>query len=102
MFGLLLAACDISCVVTVLPMDTPAAACGDASDLLHIYVDHVTGPLDDDLLRLTVGIAVGVDEPATVQAERGEMARHRAVADFGVFGLELEGDPRSRPLLGAA
>lgn len=90
-FGLLLAPRDLAGVVAVLSMDAPSAALGDAADLLHIDVHHVPRSTGD-LLRLPVGVAVGVDEPATVEAEGGEVARHCAPADRDADGMQLERD----------
>jgi len=63
---------------------------------------HVTRPAGDDLLRLPIRVAVGVDELPPIQTKGSEVPSHRATTDHDAFGLELERDPRCRPLSGSA
>jgi hypothetical protein len=78
-------------------MSAPAAV-GDAADLLHIDMDHVTGMPGDELAWLAVGLPNGVDEASVVQPECREVAGHGALTDPDAAGRELKGDARRRPL----
>lgn len=42
---------------------------GDLADLLHVEVEHVAGPADDDRACCAVGLAGGVEESTAVQAQ---------------------------------
>jgi hypothetical protein len=77
-----------------LAVNPPAAAVGDAADLLHIDVDHVPGPARDDASGCSVGLAVRVDESAPVRPQRQQMPRHGAPTDCHALAAQLEGDPR--------
>ncbi len=68
-------------------MGAPSATVWDSPDFLDIDVDHVIGPFRDDRPRFAKRVAVGVDEPAAVQTELGELPRYCATtnsrADIG-------------------
>lgn len=53
-------------------MDAPAAAVGDASDLLDVDMHHMPRSGGDDLLGSRLGFAVRVDEAPVVQSEVSE------------------------------
>lgn len=75
------------------------AAVGYAFGLLYVDVHHVAGPLGDNLLRLTVGATVRVDELPPVQAELRQQSGDRAAANRGAVLVKLERDSGSRPLV---
>lgn len=74
-------------------MDAPAAAVGDAADLLHIDVDHVPGPVRGDLAVLAERLAVDVEVVESVQAEFVEPAGDGRDRDGDVGGREFAHDP---------
>ncbi|CAL9517731.1 hypothetical protein SUDANB108_03799 [Streptomyces sp. enrichment culture] len=63
-------------LVTAPSVCAPASAVRDTAHLLHIDVAHVAGPSGMDLPRLAVGLAIGVDEPAPVDADLSQVPVH--------------------------
>lgn len=60
-------------MVAVLAVRPPSDSVWDAADLLHVEVDHVAWPTGDDLLWLSIRVAVGIDELAPVQPKGCQM-----------------------------
>src|SRR5690625_912557 len=83
----------------VAAVDAPSAALGDASDLLHVQVDHVARPVGDDTARGAVGRACGVDEPAPSESEAGQVAGDGPPVEHGAAGGEFGGDAGGGPLV---
>src|SRR5699024_12291218 len=79
-------------LVAVAAVDAPPASIGDPADLLHVQVDHVSGPAGGDLPGLAVVVAAGVDEPPSTQSEPGQVAGDGAAVDHEPEGSELIGD----------
>jgi hypothetical protein len=80
-------------------MSAPTATVGDASDLLDVDMDHVSGALGNDALRLAVWLPARIDESAPVQPELRQDARDRAAADRDTYLRQLELDSRRRPFV---
>lgn len=82
-------------------MGPPSAAVGYSSDFLNVEVDLMTWAAGDDLERLTVAAAVGIDESAALESQLGEVAGHGTSADRDALAVKLEGNSRCRPLPGS-
>ena len=76
-FGSLLKTRDLTGVVAVLTAGAPAASVWDVCDLLDVDVDHMAGPAGNDALRAAIGLAGGIDKPATVEPQSRQVPRHR-------------------------
>lgn len=87
---------------TVPPVNAPSASIGNAANLLHVDVGHVTRVRCDDLLRLPVALPARVNEASTIQPELAEEARDGASTDVDLPAVEFECDARCRPLVFAA
>src|SRR5699024_5705565 len=68
-------------LVAVAAMDAPAAAVGYSADLLHVQVHHMTGPARDDLPGIAIVVSTGIDEPASAQAEPGQVPSDSAAVN---------------------
>src|SRR5699024_12785882 len=86
-------------LVAVAAMDAPAAAVGYSADLLHVQVHHMTGPARDDLPGIAIVVSTGIDEPASAQAEPGQVPSDRAAVNPEPTVGKLAADARSRPLM---
>ncbi len=64
----------------------------DLPDFLDVDVDHLTRSLGGDDLGFSVGFAVRVDEPATVQSQVPQDFRDRPTSNDDAVGSQFEGD----------
>lgn len=58
---------DLPVLIASFAVDTPSAAVGDDTGLLHVQVHHVYWPLGEDSARCAVASSGRVEEPAAVQ-----------------------------------
>src|SRR5699024_1894588 len=86
-------------LVAVAAMDAPAAAVGYSADLLHVQVHHMTGPARDDLPGIAIVVSTGIDEPASAQAEPGQVPSDSAAVNPEPTVGKLVADALSRPLM---
>src|SRR5699024_5913175 len=77
----------------------PAAAVGYSADLLHVQVHHMTGPARDDLPGIAIVVSTGIDEPASAQAEHGQVPSDSAAVNAVPTVGKLVADALSRPLM---
>lgn len=79
-------------LVGAAAVGTPPAAVRDLPDFLDVDVDHLTRSLGGDDLGFSVGFAVRVDEPATVQSQAPQDSRDRPTSNDDAVGAQFERD----------
>ncbi|ALU73707.1 hypothetical protein H351_31010 (plasmid) [Rhodococcus erythropolis R138] len=68
------------------------AAVRDLPDLLDVDMHHLARSFRNDDLRFSVGFAVRVDEPATVQSQASQDSRDRSTGNDDAVGSQFESD----------
>ncbi|OMQ28573.1 hypothetical protein BK799_29615 [Rhodococcus sp. D-1] len=71
-------------------VNAPPAAVGDLPNFLDVDVDHLSWLFRDDDLWFSVGFAVRVDEPATIQPEIPQDLRDRPASNVRSVHSEFE------------